>query len=234
MGRVPCMTNLRALCAWVIRWHVTCMLSLAEHWQGRRALSNHVCAHSVISMWHVVCLQHLARACSEQSRSTTVLPINHVIQMPQCLSGFVNHDYWTAIMCHWCFVDVLAFSKLIRNGVLQRRMFHLEKVSRIYRGTYLDPVVLSSNVWYLTTIHCWFISNYLRQYSWWHFLCDCHRTLSMMSQRRCHYLNECYDAYVHQHASMCLGLFSIINYYYLLYYDNALIIDGFEHELLVY
>ena len=61
---VPCMTNLRALCAWVIRWHVTCMLSLAEHWQGRRALSNHVCAHSVISMWHVVCLQHLARACN--------------------------------------------------------------------------------------------------------------------------------------------------------------------------
>ena len=91
---VPCMTNLRALYAWVIRWHVTCMLSLAGHWQGRRALSNHVCAHSVISMWHVVCLKHLARASSEQSRSTTVLSINHVIQMPQCLSGFVNHDYW--------------------------------------------------------------------------------------------------------------------------------------------
>ena len=91
---VPCMTNLRALYAWAILWHVTCMLSLAEHWQGRRALSNHVCAHSVIPMWHVVCLQHLARACSEQSRSTTVLPINHVIQMPQCLSGFVNHDYY--------------------------------------------------------------------------------------------------------------------------------------------
>ena len=95
-GYVPCMTNLWALYAWVIRWHVTCMLSLAEHWQGRRALSNHVCAHSGISMWHVVCLQHLARACSEQSRSTTVLPINHVIQMPQCLSGFVNHDYCDA------------------------------------------------------------------------------------------------------------------------------------------
>ena len=94
MAYVPCMTNLRALYAWVIRWHVTCMLSLAGHWQGRRALSNHVCAHSVISMWHVVCLQHLARASSEQSRSTTVLSINHVIQMPQCLSGFVNHDYW--------------------------------------------------------------------------------------------------------------------------------------------
>ena len=91
---VLCMTNIRALYAWVIRWHVTCMLSLAEHWQGRRALSNHVCAHPVISMWHVVCLQHLARAGSEQSRSTTVLPINHVIQMPQCLSGFVNHDYY--------------------------------------------------------------------------------------------------------------------------------------------
>ena len=78
----------------VIRWHVTCMLSLAGHWQDRRALSNHVCAHSVIPMWHVVCLQHLARASSEQSRSTTVLPVNHVIQIPQCLSGFVNHDYW--------------------------------------------------------------------------------------------------------------------------------------------
>ena len=77
----------------VIRWHVTCMLSLAGHWQDRRALSNHVCAHSVIPMWHVVCLQHLARASSEQSRSTTVLPVNHVIQIPQCLSGFVNHDY---------------------------------------------------------------------------------------------------------------------------------------------
>ena len=77
----------------VIRWHVTCMLSLARHWQDRRALSNHVCAHSVIPMWHLVCLQHLAKASSEQSRSTTVLPINHVIQIPQCLSGFVNHDY---------------------------------------------------------------------------------------------------------------------------------------------
>ena len=103
---VPCMTNLRALYAWVIRWHVTCMLSLAEHWQGRRALSNHVCAHSVISMWHVVCLQHLARACSEQSRSTTVLPINHVIQMLQCLSGFVNHDYYPL----WLPLSLVAFT----------------------------------------------------------------------------------------------------------------------------
>ena len=62
--------------AWVIRWHVTGMLSLAEHWHSRRALSNHVCAHSVIVMWHVIFLQHLARACSEQ-----------------CISGFVNPDY---------------------------------------------------------------------------------------------------------------------------------------------
>ena len=77
----------------VIRWHVTCMLSFAGHWQDRRALSNHVCAHSVIPMWHVVCLRYLARASSEQSRSTTVLPVSHVIQIPQCLSGFVNHDY---------------------------------------------------------------------------------------------------------------------------------------------
>ena len=112
---VPCMTNLRALCAWVTRWHVTCMLSLAEHWQGRRALSNHVCAHPVILMWQVVCLQHLARACSEQSRSTTVLPINHVIQMPQCLSGFVNHDYYVPhkIYCltHWGRDKMVAISQ---------------------------------------------------------------------------------------------------------------------------
>ena len=101
---VPCMTNLRALYAWVIQWHVTCMLSLAGYWQGRRALSNHVYAHSVISMWHVVCLQHLARASSEQSRSTTVLPINHVIQMPQCLSEFVNHDYWTSLIGLWQYI----------------------------------------------------------------------------------------------------------------------------------
>ena len=79
--------------AWVIRWHVTGMLSLAEHWHGRRALSDHVYAHSVIALWHVIFLQHLARAGSEKSRSTSVLPINHVTQMPQCLSGFVNHDY---------------------------------------------------------------------------------------------------------------------------------------------
>ena len=91
---VPWVTNLRAIYAWVIRWHVTGMLSLAEHWHSRRALSNHVFAHSVIVMWHVIFLQHLARACSEQSRSTAVLPINHVTQMPQRLSGFVNHDYW--------------------------------------------------------------------------------------------------------------------------------------------
>ena len=32
-------------------------------------------------------------AVSAQSWSTAVLSINHVIQMPQCLSGFMNHDY---------------------------------------------------------------------------------------------------------------------------------------------
>ena len=59
----------------------------------QQALSNHLCAHSVISMWQVIFLQHLARAYIEQSKSTSVLPINHVILMPQCLWGFVNHDY---------------------------------------------------------------------------------------------------------------------------------------------
>ena len=90
---VPCMTIFRALYDWVIQWHVTGMLWLAEHWQGWRALSNHFCAYAVISVWHVVCLQHFPRACSEQSRSTSILPFNHLIQMPECLSGLVNHDY---------------------------------------------------------------------------------------------------------------------------------------------
>ena len=63
-----------------------------------RALSNHVSAPSVISMWHVLYLYHLARACSKQSRSTSILPIKHAIQMPQCLSGFVNHDYWVTYL----------------------------------------------------------------------------------------------------------------------------------------
>ena len=114
---VPCMTNLRALYAWAIRWHVTGMLPLAEHWQGRRVQSNHVCAHSVISMWHVVCLQHLGRACSEQSRSTSVLSINHVIQIPQCLSGFVNHDYLMASNCHITITDVM-FIKCVSPAYL--------------------------------------------------------------------------------------------------------------------
>ena len=123
---VPCMTNLRALCAWVIRWHVTCILSLAEHSQGRRAPSNHVCAHSVISMWHVVCLQHLARACSEQSRSTTVLPINHVIQMPQCLSGFVNHDYYCPNRAKTVTFTAMWFKVLIVETI----KMHLSVMSR--------------------------------------------------------------------------------------------------------
>ena len=52
---VSCMTNLSALYAWEIRWHVTGMLSLAQHWHGRRALSNHVCApHSYpCDLWFV-------------------------------------------------------------------------------------------------------------------------------------------------------------------------------------
>ena len=59
-------------------------------------------------------LQHLARACSEQSRSTTVLPINHVIQMPQCLSGFVNHDYCTLLNWNqWSVYHVYRYLRLI-------------------------------------------------------------------------------------------------------------------------
>ena len=137
---VPCMTNLRALYAWVIRWHVTCMLSLAGQWQGRRALSNHVCAHSVISMWHVVCLQHLARASSEQSRSTTVLPINQVIQMPQCLSGFVNHDYClfnclyglTKKRLQQMLLAICEGNPLVTNGFPSQRFTNGEGVSKLW------------------------------------------------------------------------------------------------------
>ena len=89
---VPCMTKSPStLCLGnpVARdLHVVIGRTLAG---STRAVQSCLC--SLSHVWHVVCLQHLARACSEQSRSTTVLPINHVIQMPQCLSGFVNHDY---------------------------------------------------------------------------------------------------------------------------------------------
>ena len=152
---VPCMTNLRAFYAWVIRWHVTCVLLLAGHWQGRRALSNHVCVHSVISMWHVVCLQHLARDSSEQSRSTTVLPINHVIQMPQCLSGFVNHDYceytfpWNWSDCqnikYWCSTFLYFTAKVVHSIcqlVQDLRICAIWLVLALHTITILPTIVL--------------------------------------------------------------------------------------------
>ena len=141
---VPCMTNLLAFYAWLIRWHVTCMLSLAGHWQGWRALSNHVCAHSVISMWHVVCLHHLARASSEQSRSTTVLPINHVIQMPQCLSGFVNHDYSVYMVgsCHLQLLHIILPSEVSEVSVLQGKL--LETTCAAQQFTF-ETKLLSGN-----------------------------------------------------------------------------------------
>ena len=86
---IPCVTNFRALYAWVVRLHVTGMLSLAQHWHGRLALP--IMSRSHI---HVICLQHLARAYREQSKLISVLHINHKIQMPWCLLGFVHHDYW--------------------------------------------------------------------------------------------------------------------------------------------
>ena len=127
----------------VIWWHVTCMLSLAGHWQDRRALSNHVCAHSVIPMWHVVCLQHLARASSEQSRSTTVLPINHVIQIPQCLSGFVNHDYLWAFNLTHCGL-VTHYGDIVLGKHWLRWWFHY---SDVIMGAMLSQITCGSIVY---------------------------------------------------------------------------------------
>ena len=64
------------------------------------------CAHSIIVMWHMIFLEHLARACGEQSRSTVVLPINHVTQITQCLSGFVNHDYKSRLLVLLVFLSI--------------------------------------------------------------------------------------------------------------------------------
>ena len=144
MAYVQCMTNLQALYAWVLRWHVSGMLSLVEHWQGQRALSNHVCAHSVICLWHVVYPQHLVRACSEQSRSTSVLPINHVIQMPQCLSGFVNHGYW---------VCALVSLQAIWNGIewiLIVMAFFCDGIFYIQ----LSAIITRSNISWYYIQHC--------------------------------------------------------------------------------
>ena len=88
-----CDQSLSALCL-CNRWQVTGMLSLAGHWQGRQALSNHVCAHSLISMSHMICLQHLARACSEQYIGQLLFCLSITwSRCPHCLSGSVNHDY---------------------------------------------------------------------------------------------------------------------------------------------
>ena len=46
------------------------------------AVQSCLCSLIHISTWLMVCLQHLVRPCSGQFRSTSVLPINHVIQMP--------------------------------------------------------------------------------------------------------------------------------------------------------
>ena len=136
---VPCVTNLRAIYAQVIQWHVTGMLSLAEHWHGRRAVSNHFWADSVIAMWHVIFLQHLARACSEQFRSTAVLPINHVVQMPQCLPGFVNHDYCNQMIISrygknvkWDFISRYIYTVPSLAAVLSIK---LAPRSSVHRGT---------------------------------------------------------------------------------------------------
>ena len=64
---VPCVTNPRAFYAWgnpVARdLHVVIGRTLAG---STRAVQSCLCS----PMWHVVCLQHLARASSEQSRSS--------------------------------------------------------------------------------------------------------------------------------------------------------------------
>ena len=100
---VSCVTNLRALYAWVIQWHVTGMLSLADHWHCQRALSNHVCAHAVKSMWCMVCLQHLARAYSEQSRSTS---FSYIVEQSG-YSTITLHKAWTLDIVIWLMVQCI-------------------------------------------------------------------------------------------------------------------------------
>ena len=77
------------------------MSSACVHWlntdRGDRRCPIMLGAHSVISMWHVVCLQHPARTHNGQS----VLPIDYVILLPQCLSGFLNYDYCIILLIVW-------------------------------------------------------------------------------------------------------------------------------------
>ena len=130
---VPCVTNLRAFYAWVIRWHVTGILSLAEHWHGRRVPSNHVCAQSVTSKWHVIFLQHLARACSEQSRSTSV--------------DGVHTAFWTKEnnRCH-CSKSVQGPAWL---GTASRNGFGLISMWRYFYGlSHFTIIHLLINEWY--------------------------------------------------------------------------------------
>ena len=70
-------------------WPACC--PLAEHWHGQRALSNHVCAHSVIAMWHVIFLQHLVSNLGQ-------LLFCRSITWPRCSNAY--RDLWImTILC---------------------------------------------------------------------------------------------------------------------------------------
>ena len=64
----------------------TCLWQFGTFWVSETCLWQEGLYHGIY--------RPLSETASLESRSTSVLPINHVIQMPQCLLGFVNHDYW--------------------------------------------------------------------------------------------------------------------------------------------
>ena len=89
---VPRVTNLRALYAWVIGGK----LPACCHWLDTGRVDGHCPIMFVLTHIHVTRDMSAAPCKSLQwaiYRSTSVLPTNHVIQMPHCLSGVVNHDY---------------------------------------------------------------------------------------------------------------------------------------------
>ena len=67
MGRGLCTMCDQSASDFMLGWS-SGMWSLAEHWYDGLALSNQLW-FLVMSMWHVICMQHLARGCSEQSGS---------------------------------------------------------------------------------------------------------------------------------------------------------------------
>ena len=128
------------------------MWSLAKHWHGPQVLSNHVwCSYS-----HIHVTRNLSAApCESLQLGQSVLPINHVIEIPRCLLGFVNHDFYDIMDARFTMI-MIVHSRLLSGSLLRRgdcrdgghrpcplgilKLFKWETPFTVHRSTILPPV----------------------------------------------------------------------------------------------